>query len=514
MMGSAMMAQNKQIAFQNISLDQAFKQGREKHKIIFVVCHNKVVNASKEMERQVFIHDGVADKFNSTFVNLKLDHDLGDGKKVVQKYRVKNFPTMLFLDPSGNVVFQKSGYLKPMEMLKLAEDAASPENIQRIAKAEYLKAKTDPNVVYRYLWFLRQRSLPEDKVLDDYWMAVPDAALIKKIHWAMIKDFADNLTSKAARRFVQKRDAFITIVEKDSVHWKVADLHYLEALRMSNTGATFTAMDAFRKEAFNLKMGDGGVTVAFVDLVIADKRQNWAALADAVDILYVKRKPQNKYQEEEFTRMLNYYINYFIPKNEQGKAIEWAFAIKDVSTSPAQLMGAANLLLELKDIPKAIIVAEKAVVEKKRLKESPFLVQRFLEDNGVVFDKKIEGYHTQNDSIFWTFDPASFTFAIHNDNGNMIYIKNQKVESVSLAGEFNNWSRTETPLAQDSLGNWALKQHLEPYKSQKRWEFKFVVNGVYWIAPTIHTLNRQLAKGKDDEVNFTNFLLLLDGQDR
>jgi thioredoxin-related protein len=500
-------AQNKQIAFQNISLDQAFKLAKETSKIIFVVCHNKTVVSAKAMEREVYIHDAVSDKFNNKFINLKLDFDLGDGKKIVQKYRVKNYPTFLFLDPSGNVVFQKNGYLKPMDMLKLADDAGSPENEQRIAKAEYLKAKNNPNAVYQYLWFLRQRKLPEEKVLDDYWTNIPEAALVKSIHWYLIKDFANNLSSRAAKRFVLKREVFMKLIASDSIKEKIADLYYLEALRMSNNGATFVQLDALRKEAFNLKMDDSGATTAFVDLVIADKRQNWLGLTEAVNTLYVYRKPTSVYQEEDFTRMLLFYINYFIPKNEIKQAKEWALAIKNMNHSPAQLMETANILLELKDQEKAVILAEQAVIEKKKRKENPFLIERFMEKNGKIFDQKINGYTVQSDSVLWTFEPKDFKFATLGSNGAMTFIESTNIQSVHLAGSFNDWNKNDTPLSKDSMNEtWSLRQPIRIFRSKKDYEFRFLVNGIYWVTPTIYTKNRRLGQGKTDELSDTNFI--------
>lgn len=54
----------------------------------------------------------------------------------------------------------------------------------------------------------------------------------------------------------------------------------------------------------------------------------------------------------------------------------------------------------------------------------------------------------------------------------------KKVKSVSLVGEFNNWSANKTPLSFDSLtGKWVTKITLPPGV----WEYKFVVNNKQWL---------------------------------
>lgn len=54
----------------------------------------------------------------------------------------------------------------------------------------------------------------------------------------------------------------------------------------------------------------------------------------------------------------------------------------------------------------------------------------------------------------------------------------EKIESVSLVGEFNNWAADETPMAFDSLtGSWKTAIALPPGV----WEYKFVVNHQQWL---------------------------------
>ena len=54
----------------------------------------------------------------------------------------------------------------------------------------------------------------------------------------------------------------------------------------------------------------------------------------------------------------------------------------------------------------------------------------------------------------------------------------KNVKSVSLVGEFNNWSANKTPLSFDSLtGKWVTKIILHPGV----WEYKFVVNNKQWL---------------------------------
>lgn len=65
------------------------------------------------------------------------------------------------------------------------------------------------------------------------------------------------------------------------------------------------------------------------------------------------------------------------------------------------------------------------------------------------------------------------------ENGRLMFVyHDDTAASVSLAGDFNDWSQTETPLARDKSGLW-LTQIDAPKAGS--YQYKFVVNGQRWI---------------------------------
>lgn len=58
-------------------------------------------------------------------------------------------------------------------------------------------------------------------------------------------------------------------------------------------------------------------------------------------------------------------------------------------------------------------------------------------------------------------------------------IYSTRIERVSIAGEFNNWSMTADPMVdKEGTGVWTILLPLPP----GRYEYKFVINGEKWIA--------------------------------
>lgn len=53
----------------------------------------------------------------------------------------------------------------------------------------------------------------------------------------------------------------------------------------------------------------------------------------------------------------------------------------------------------------------------------------------------------------------------------------QGVEKINLAGDFNSWSATDTPMKKEKDGSFSVKQKLEAGKS---YQFRYLFDGKRW----------------------------------
>lgn len=81
------------------------------NKLIFVDIYAVWCGPCKAMAKNVFTQGAVADKFNASFVNYMLDAEKGEGIAMAEKYQVSGFPTYLFIDGNGRVVYKIEGAL-------------------------------------------------------------------------------------------------------------------------------------------------------------------------------------------------------------------------------------------------------------------------------------------------------------------------------------------------------------------------------------------------------------------
>ncbi len=107
---------SRYLSAQNINFDKGtwsemLAKSKTENKLIFVDIYAVWCGPCKAMAKNVFTQPSVADKFNASFVNYMLDAEKGEGIALAEKYQVAGFPTYLFIEGNGTVVYKIEGAL-------------------------------------------------------------------------------------------------------------------------------------------------------------------------------------------------------------------------------------------------------------------------------------------------------------------------------------------------------------------------------------------------------------------
>jgi len=97
-------------------------------RLIFVDCYTEWCGPCKGMAATVFTQDSVADFFNRTFINVKMDMEKSEGPALKEKYNVGAFPTYLLLDTSGNLIYKFVGGMTADSFLYCIKKGIDPNN--------------------------------------------------------------------------------------------------------------------------------------------------------------------------------------------------------------------------------------------------------------------------------------------------------------------------------------------------------------------------------------------------
>jgi len=109
------------VQFSAASLEQVAEQSKKENKPIFLLAHASYCSVCKKMKRTVFPEKEVGDLFNKNFINVQVDIESEEGKKIVKDYGIEGTPTLLFLAPDGQVINKASGFHNKEELIALTK---------------------------------------------------------------------------------------------------------------------------------------------------------------------------------------------------------------------------------------------------------------------------------------------------------------------------------------------------------------------------------------------------------
>jgi thioredoxin 1 len=107
------------IQFHNGTWEETLQIAKKENKLIFLDIYATWCGPCKQLKKNTFSKEEVGTFYNQNFVNVAFDGELGEGKMLMQKYALKSFPSLLFIDGNGKVVGQTVGYHNPSQFLEL-----------------------------------------------------------------------------------------------------------------------------------------------------------------------------------------------------------------------------------------------------------------------------------------------------------------------------------------------------------------------------------------------------------
>jgi len=102
---------------------EAMEKAGKEDKLIFLDIYATWCGPCKRLKSNTFSNSRVGKYFNSTFINVSLDGEAGDGEILANLYRISGYPSLLFIDKDGNVVTRDEGYLDADELIRMAKSA-------------------------------------------------------------------------------------------------------------------------------------------------------------------------------------------------------------------------------------------------------------------------------------------------------------------------------------------------------------------------------------------------------
>lgn len=137
---------DRSIDFLEIPIEEALIKAKSEGKHIFLDTYSDWCLPCKQMEI-VFVDKDVASFFNTNFINLRVDTDSPQGKRIAEDYSIVFLPTMIIIDPDGTVKSKMTGLLSGQELINKADRAikrSAPFHDSSISSTPFYQKKSTP----------------------------------------------------------------------------------------------------------------------------------------------------------------------------------------------------------------------------------------------------------------------------------------------------------------------------------------------------------------------------------
>lgn len=178
------------------SWKDALEAARTSHKFLFVDVYATWCAPCKQMDREVYSLQEVADAVNKNCVAIKVQMDstgsddkyirnwYNDSKKLIEKYQITSLPTLLFFSSDGSLINKSIGYRNPDDVLSFIKESTDSSNSIPVLIAMQKEGKL-PYSGYISL-LSRLRLLNEDSIanligssfINNYLEKLPDDSLL------------------------------------------------------------------------------------------------------------------------------------------------------------------------------------------------------------------------------------------------------------------------------------------------------------------------------------------------
>jgi thiol:disulfide interchange protein len=108
---------SKGILFEEENWNEVLQKANSEGKLIFVNLYATWCGPCKMMKINTFSNKEVGQYFNENYISITLNGEAGKGLEMMTKYKLRSYPSHLFINGEDKVVAHTSGYYPPKDFL-------------------------------------------------------------------------------------------------------------------------------------------------------------------------------------------------------------------------------------------------------------------------------------------------------------------------------------------------------------------------------------------------------------
>ena len=344
------------IKFSESGLNLALNKAKSENKPVFLMCYTTWCPHCKYMKSEVFIDHVIAEFYNKTFICVAQDMEKGNGIKLMDSLKITSFPTFIYYDPNGTMVYRVEGEFKPAVFVEEGKNALTPKKQLPYLKQQFEKDVSNSNNCYVYLRALKKGGMDFSSVIKQYFETQSDKQLLSELNWLIISNGVSDINSREIQFVIGHQKEYSDIISPERVKRKL-DYLVKELLNplVETTDTVNYAIN--RKLATQIHSYSIDSLIFNYDLKLSEQTKNWNA--------YKKTSLQSTeiYAWKNHTQLSDI-AGVFLKNINDSPAISqaerWAQRSLTLDEEYDTYLLCSRLYQKLNNIPNAIIMAQKA----------------------------------------------------------------------------------------------------------------------------------------------------------
>lgn len=357
-------AQDRSINFDHSTWTEIKAKAVKEKKVIFLDAYTSWCGPCKKMASEVFTNNEVADYFNANFINAKIDMEKGEGPELAKLYKVKAYPTLLFIDAQGKIVSTKVGAQDVKSLLTCGKLSVAGESMESLT-AQYKKGDRSVAFMKKYLTRLEGLQANPGAIAEEYFSKLPQAKWQTSDSWYFISRYIRKEGSPVFKYVLKNQTAYEQKFSAEAVSDYFVMVYRNSIQLAANSVFPTEDLQELKGNIRQLHFAGTALLELECDAAIADRNKDIRAYMDIMETICSKY-PEKDPEDQLFKvgslcgKMLNSSADPYVLQ-KATKMAEMSIEIQNVEFMDIY----ARLLFETGKVDKAIEVEEKVIAMLK-----------------------------------------------------------------------------------------------------------------------------------------------------
>ena len=209
------------ISFSEIGLNAALMKAKTENKPLLLWSYTTWCPHCKIMKEEVFTNQKVADFFNKSFICIRLDMEKGEGVDLKKDLNITSFPTFIFYNPDGIIIYRVEGEFKPGAFIQEGENALTQKKQLPYLKLKFEKDISNSLNCYEYLRALKKGGMDFSTVVKNYFVTQNNKQLLSEINWRIISNGVSDINSREMKFVIDHQSEFKALASPERVKRKL-----------------------------------------------------------------------------------------------------------------------------------------------------------------------------------------------------------------------------------------------------------------------------------------------------